>query len=41
MAAAAIAGGAAGITAAVSITRSASPAVQPVVFGAPLPLDPA
>jgi hypothetical protein len=42
VAAAAIAGGAAaGITAAVTITPSASPAVAPVVFGAPLPLDPA
>ena len=42
VAAAAIAGGAAaGITAAVTITASASPAVQPMVFGAPLPLDPA
>ena len=42
VAAAAIAGAAAaGITAAVSIKPSASPAVKPVVFGAPLPLDPA
>ena len=42
MAAAAIAGGAAaGITSGVSITASASPAVQLAVFGAPLPLDPA
>ena len=42
VAAATIAGGAAAaITGAVSITASVSPAVQPVVFGAPLPLDPA
>lgn len=42
MAAAAIAGGAAaGVTAVVSITPTASPAVQQVVFGVPLPLDPA
>lgn len=41
MAAAAIAGGAAGITSGVSITASASPAVQLAVLGAPLPLDPA
>ena len=42
MAAAAIAGGAAaGITSGISITSSASPAVQLAVFGAPLPLDPA
>jgi hypothetical protein len=41
VAAAAIAGsGAAAITAGISITASASPAVRPVVFGAPLPLDP-
>lgn len=37
-AAAVIAGGA---TSVVSITPSASPAVQPVVFGVPMPLDPA
>lgn len=42
MAAAAIAAGAAAATtAAVSITASGSPAVQPVVFGTPMPLDPA
>lgn len=42
MAAVAIAGGgAAGITAGIEITASASPAVQQVVFGTPLPLDPA
>lgn len=41
-AAAAIAGGgAAALTAVVSITPSAPPAIQPVVFGAPLPLNPA
>lgn len=40
VAAAAIAGGAAaGITTAVSLTASSSPAFQPVVFGTPLPLD--
>lgn len=42
VAAAAILGGAAaGTTAAISITASGYPAVQPVVFGAPMPLDPA
>ncbi len=42
LAATAIAGGAAvGATAVVSITPAAPPAVQPVVFGVPLPLDPA
>ena len=42
LAAAAIAGSAAAaITAGVTITASASPAVQLVVLGAPLPLDPA
>ena len=42
MAVAAIAGGAAaGVTAAASMPLAAAPAVQPVVFGAPLPLDPA
>ena len=42
VAAAAVAGSAAaGMTAGVSITASASPAVQLVVLGAPLPLDPA
>lgn len=42
VAAAAIAGGAAaGITTAVTITANASPAIRPVVFGTPLPLDPA
>jgi hypothetical protein len=41
VAAAAIAGGgAAAVTAVVSITPIPSPAVQPVVFGAPLPLNP-
>lgn len=42
MAAAAIAGGAAvGMTAVVSITPAASPTVQPMVFGSPLPANPA
>lgn len=42
MAAAAIAGGAAtAVTAVVTITPIASPDVSPVVFGTPLPLDPA
>ena len=42
VAAAAIAGGAGAATTALqTITPSNSPAVQPVVFGAPLPLDPA
>ncbi|MGI9123556.1 MAG: hypothetical protein ACR2JM_02225 [Mycobacterium sp.] len=42
MAAAAIAGGAAaGVAALDPITTIASPAVQPVVFGTPMPLDPA
>ena len=41
MASAAIAGGAAAaVTAVVSITPVASPAIAPVVFGAPLPLTP-
>ena len=39
-AAAAIAGGGAAAVTAVAITPIASPAVQPVVFGAPLPLNP-
>lgn len=39
--AAIVAGAAAGITSGVSITSSASPAVQLAVLGAPLPLDPA
>lgn len=42
MAVAAIAGGAAaGVTAAASMPLPAAPAIQPVVFGAPMPLDPA
>lgn len=42
VAAAAIAGGgAAALTAVVSITPSAPPAIQPAVFGVPLPLNPA
>lgn len=41
-AAAVIAGGvAAGVTAVVSITPSTTSAIQPVVFGVPMPLDPA
>jgi len=41
MAAAAITGGAAAVAAAaVSITPTAAPAIQPVVFGAPLPANP-
>lgn len=40
-AAAIAAGGAAALTAVVSITPSAPPAIQPAVFGAPLPLNPA
>ena len=39
MAAAAVAAGAAGTV--VAVTPATSPAVAPVVFGAPLPLDPA
>jgi len=42
MATAAITGGAAtGVTAVATITPAASPAVAPMVFGTPLPLDPA
>jgi hypothetical protein len=41
VAAGAIAGGAAaGVTAVVSITPTEAPAVQPVVFGTPMPLNP-